>query len=64
MEFKPEKKYIAELLSKRGRKFIIPEYQRPYKWEKSHCETLWNDIQMVQEEGGGGIFFRINCRSL
>lgn len=51
MEFKPEKKYIAELLSKRGRKFIIPEYQRPYKWEKSHCETLWNDIQMVQEEG-------------
>lgn len=55
MEFKPEKKYIAKLLNEEGKKFIIPEYQRPYKWKKSHCETLWNDIQMAQE-GGGNIF--------
>ena len=41
------KKSIFELLdfSKiQADKFIIPEYQRPYAWEKEKCETLWNDI--------------------
>ena len=23
----------------------IPDYQRPYKWDKEKCETLWNDIE-------------------
>jgi hypothetical protein len=27
------------------RKFIIPEFQRPYKWDIELCETLWNDIE-------------------
>lgn len=44
MEFKPKKEYIAKLLNDEDRKFIIPEYQRPYKWDQSQCETLWNDI--------------------
>lgn len=30
--------------------FIIPSYQRPYKWTKDECETLWNDIQKRFEE--------------
>ena len=41
------KKSICELFdfSKiQANKFIIPEYQRPYAWEKEKCETLWNDI--------------------
>jgi uncharacterized protein with ParB-like and HNH nuclease domain len=41
------KKSIFELLdfSKiQADKFIIPEYQRPYAWEKEKCETFWNDI--------------------
>jgi uncharacterized protein with ParB-like and HNH nuclease domain len=41
------KKSIYELLdfSKiQAKKFIIPDYQRPYAWEKEKCETLWNDI--------------------
>jgi len=25
--------------------FIIPAYQRPYKWDEEKCETLWNDIE-------------------
>ncbi len=45
MEFKPEKIYIAKLLSEDGQKFVIPEYQRPYRWGKDECETLWNDIR-------------------
>ncbi|KOF56113.1 hypothetical protein AGR56_04105 [Clostridium sp. DMHC 10] len=24
--------------------FIIPEYQRPYSWEKENCEQLFDDI--------------------
>lgn len=27
-----------------GKKFIIPEYQRPYKWNIEKCDTLWQDI--------------------
>lgn len=51
MEFKPEKQYIAKLLGEEGRKFIIPEYQRPYRWTKDECETLWNDILGVFGDG-------------
>jgi uncharacterized protein with ParB-like and HNH nuclease domain len=41
------KKSIYELLDFgkiQAKKFIIPDYQRPYAWEKEKCETLWNDI--------------------
>lgn len=27
-----------------NKKFIIPEFQRPYKWDEEKCETLWMDI--------------------
>lgn len=38
-------KTIGKLLSDmQGKKFIIPDFQRPYKWHKEKCETLWNDI--------------------
>lgn len=40
------KKSIGSLFSElKGKKFIIPDYQRPYKWDKEKCETLWNDIE-------------------
>lgn len=51
MEFKPEKQYVSKLLGEEGRKFIIPEYQRPYRWGKDECETLWNDILGVFNDG-------------
>ena len=41
-----DKKNIGSLFSElKGKKFIIPDYQRPYKWDKEKCETLWNDIE-------------------
>ena len=44
-ELHVSKKNIGKLLSDmQGKKFIIPDYQRPYKWDKEKCETLWNDI--------------------
>ncbi|WP_288644305.1 DUF262 domain-containing HNH endonuclease family protein [uncultured Helicobacter sp.] len=51
MEFKPEKICIAKLLSEDGQKFVIPEYQRPYRWANDECETLWNDIISVFGDG-------------
>lgn len=25
--------------------FVIPEYQRPYSWDKEKCDVLWNDVK-------------------
>ena len=32
------------------RKFIIPEYQRPYKWDREKCDILWQDLTSFYEE--------------
>jgi uncharacterized protein with ParB-like and HNH nuclease domain len=50
------KKNISKLLSDmQGRKFIIPDFQRPYKWNIEKCETLWNDIEnFLQTEAESG----------
>ncbi len=26
------------------KRFVIPEYQRPYSWDVEKCEVLWDDI--------------------
>ena len=33
-----------------GSKFIIPDYQRPYKWDLEKCEILWQDLTGFFEE--------------
>ena len=44
-ELNVSKKTIYEILSSmQGKKFIIPEYQRPYSWDEEQCDTLWNDL--------------------
>ncbi|GAH32249.1 unnamed protein product, partial [marine sediment metagenome] len=35
--------------------FKIPEYQRPYSWEKKNWEDTYNDIKDVIEGGNGDI---------
>ncbi len=39
-----EQKTISQILGNRDAKFLIPDYQRPYSWEREQCETLWDDI--------------------
>ena len=39
-----EQKTILDLFSDKKADFLIPDYQRPYAWEKDECITLWNDI--------------------
>lgn len=50
-ELNVSRKNISTLLrGMQGKKFIIPEYQRPYDWDKEKCETLWLDIISFFEE--------------
>ena len=37
-------KTVFELLGDKKAYFFIPDYQRPYAWNKSECDTLWNDL--------------------
>ena len=40
-----EQKTISQILDDPNKpKFLIPDYQRPYSWEREQCETLWDDI--------------------
>ena len=39
------KRNVYEIFSKKGTSFLIPDYQRPYSWEREHCETLWEDLK-------------------
>lgn len=44
-ELNVSRKTISKLFTEmQNKKFIIPEYQRPYKWDIEKCETLWEDI--------------------
>ncbi|UPA29935.1 DUF262 domain-containing protein [Terrisporobacter glycolicus] len=38
------------------KQFTIPVYQRPYSWERSQCEKLWNDIFHMQKRNRIGHF--------
>lgn len=39
-----DQKTIAGLFADKKSDFLIPDYQRPYAWEDSECQTLWEDI--------------------
>ena len=39
-----DQKTIKELFSDKKADFLIPDYQRPYAWGESECQTLWDDI--------------------
>lgn len=35
---------IKDLFSNKKSDFLIPDYQRPYAWGETECQTLWDDI--------------------
>lgn len=58
-ELNVSRKSIEEILSlnasgQSGKSYIIPEYQRPYKWDIEKCETLWIDITNFYDETKDG----------
>ena len=44
-ELSVNRKSIGKLFSEmQNKKFIVPDFQRPYSWDKEKCETLWQNI--------------------
>ncbi len=39
-----DQKTIKQLLEDKRSDFLIPDYQRPYAWSETECQTLWDDI--------------------
>lgn len=39
-----DQKTIMLLFSDKKSDFLIPDYQRPYAWEETQCQILWDDI--------------------
>ena len=39
-----DQRNIKALFQDRKSDFLIPDYQRPYAWDESKCETLWEDL--------------------
>ena len=39
-----DQKTIILLLSDKKSDFLIPDYQRPYAWKETQCQTLWYDL--------------------
>lgn len=39
-----DQKTIKDLFTAKRTDFLIPDYQRPYAWTESECNTLWDDI--------------------
>ncbi|MCH9758381.1 MAG: DUF262 domain-containing HNH endonuclease family protein [Proteobacteria bacterium] len=47
-ELHVSKKSVQQILDTNVQ-YIIPDYQRPYKWDKEKCEVLWDDISSFFE---------------
>ena len=39
-----DQKSIKDLFQSKHADFLIPDYQRPYAWGETECQTLWDDI--------------------
>lgn len=39
-----EQKTIGQIFTECKTAFLIPEYQRPYSWEREECRTLWDNL--------------------
>lgn len=46
----PERKTFGSLLTDRDPTFEVPDYQRPYSWEKIHVDALFQDLRAAAAE--------------
>jgi len=53
-QFDAEPADICDLFEGRKTLYKIPEYQRPYSWEKRHIDQLWNDLYEAWDAGKNG----------
>ncbi len=54
----PNLKLISGYLKlAKSENFVIPEYQRSYSWNISHCDKLWQDIQQFTDSNASDPYF-------
>ncbi|WP_058992318.1 DUF262 domain-containing protein [Haloarcula sp. CBA1127] len=51
-KFDAEPVPVHQLFEGRNTLYKIPEYQRPYSWEKSHIDQLWDDLYKAWDNSG------------
>ncbi|MCL1912895.1 MAG: DUF262 domain-containing HNH endonuclease family protein [Eubacteriaceae bacterium] len=39
-----DQKTIKQLFEDKKADFLVPDYQRPYAWDTTECQTLWDDV--------------------
>jgi len=54
--FKPLSLSIKELFGNTDSFYMIPDYQRPYKWENEQVDILWDDINEAFQNGEENYF--------
>lgn len=47
---------LVDLITQQSSRLVVPVYQRPYSWDKTHCEQLWSDILLVARRGAPSHF--------
>ena len=47
---------LIALITPPSFRFVVPVYQRPYSWNREHCEQLWDDILSVGKRPDGRHF--------
>lgn len=55
-----DQKTIKDLFQDKRADFLIPDYQRPYAWGETECQTLWDDIFSFAIPDEGRIDFDSN----
>lgn len=48
---------LLKFLRRHTQQFVIPIYQRPYSWERRHCNRLWSDLVRVGQDGNSPAHF-------
>jgi len=51
-QFDADPSPLHQLFEGRNTLYKIPEYQRPYSWEKSHIDQLWDDLYEAWDSNG------------
>ena len=54
----PNLKLISGYLKlDKSENFVIPEYQRGYSWNITHCDKLWQDVETFIDSGASDPYF-------
>ena len=44
--------------------FVVPVFQRDYRWSESQCEQLWNDVLRIAKDPATGQHFSAGAHTV